>query len=85
MSRFYGAGVPITVETDEAGQPCRIVWEGQVWETVQVADSWRVDEDWWDGRVWREYFRCELILKQLMILVYHDLRIEAWYLQRVYD
>jgi hypothetical protein len=85
MSRFYGAGVPITVETDDAGQPCRVQWEGAAWMDVQVADSWRVDEDWWEGRVWREYFRCQIEPRGDVVLIYLNLRNRSWWLQRVYD
>lgn len=83
MSRFYGVGVPIAVEVDEHGQPCRVQREGTVWVAVQVADSWRVDEDWWEGRVWREYFR--ITTETTVVLVYRNLRDNSWWLQRIQD
>lgn len=85
MSRLYGAGVPITVEVDVLGQPCRIEWEGEVWESVQVADRWRVDEEWWEGRTWREYFKCEIKPEKQLVLIYRNLQDGRWHLQRVYD
>jgi hypothetical protein len=45
---------------------------------------WRIDVDWWRGRVWREYFK--LVTRTgLLVEVYHDLVGGQWYVQRLYD
>ncbi|MCB0209356.1 MAG: hypothetical protein KDJ52_08505 [Anaerolineae bacterium] len=49
-----------------------------------VAKRWRVDQDWWRGRIWREYFK--LTTKTgLLVIIYRDLLTGEWFLQRLYD
>ena len=53
--------------------------------TIQaVARRWRVDQDWWRQRVWREYFKLTT-RTGLLVIIYRDLLSGRWYLQRLYD
>lgn len=84
MTPFWAEGMLVLVEADPLWTPLVMTW-GEAAHPVQVIlDRWRVDEDWWRGRVWREYFR--LITRTgLLVEVYHDLSGDTWWLQRVYD
>lgn len=81
MSRFYGVGIQIEVEVDEQGQICRIECEGQVWESVQETDRWRVDEEWLEKPVRRTYHT--VIVNDAVLLLYQQGL--DWYMQRMYD
>jgi hypothetical protein len=51
---------------------------------VRITRRWRIDVDWWRGRVWREYFK--LVTRTgLLVEVYHDLVGGGWFVQRLYD
>lgn len=84
MTRFWPAGVPVQVTIDGLWMPLTVAWDGETHPVQALIDRWRVDEDWWRGRVWREYFwlttRTGLLLE-----VFHDLTTDGWYLQRLYD
>ena len=84
MSRFWPDGVPIVVTCDELATPLAFVWEGHRHSTERIVDRWRVDEGWWQRRVWREYFQLTT-RSGLLVLIYHDVRAGEWRLQRLYD
>lgn len=84
MTHFWPEGQPIEVEADALWTPLVFTWNGTPHPVQVVLDRWRVDEDWWRGRVWREYF--QLITRTgLLVELFHDLTTRAWYIQRVYD
>jgi hypothetical protein len=83
MTYLWAEGQPIDVKADERGTPRRITWRGRAHPVEQVANRWRVDEDWWCGRIWREYFK--LTTRTGLLVVYHDLLTGDWCLQRLYD
>jgi hypothetical protein len=84
MTRFWPQGRPIIVEADALWTPLVLAWGGRRHPAQVILDRWRVDEDWWRGRIWREYFR--LITRTgLLVEVFHDLRADEWFLQRLYD
>lgn len=84
MSRLWAAGEPIQVDADSSGWPQRIVWAGTQHRIDQISDHWRVDLEWWRGRIWRMYF-VVVTTSGLLIELYHDLLADRWYLQRLYD
>ncbi len=84
MTYLWPQGDPIRVEVDELWQPLRFVWRRQVHPVSAVANRWRVDEDWWRGRVWREYFKL-ITTTGLLVIVFRDLVSGEWYVQRLYD
>jgi hypothetical protein len=84
MTHFWPEGELIQVEADALWTPLHLTWNGGRHPVQVILDRWRVDEDWWRERVWREYFR--LITRTgLLVEVFHDLTTGEWYVQRVYD
>jgi hypothetical protein len=69
---------------DETGTPTQFTWRGQTHVVQAVANCWRLDDGWWRGRVWREYFKVTTDTA-LLVIVYRDLLNKRWYLQQVYD
>lgn len=84
MSRFWPDGVPIAVEYDALATPLVFGWDGHRHVVERVLDRWRVDEGWWQRRVWREYFQLTT-RSGLLVLIFHDVRAQEWRLQRLYD
>jgi len=84
MTHFWPEGQPVEVEADGLWTPLYITWGGERHPVQAILDRWRVDEGWWRGQVWREYFR--LVTRTgLLVEVFHDLAAGDWYMQRVYD
>lgn len=84
MSRFWPHGVPISVTYDELATPITFVWEGHRHPVASILQRRRVDTDWWEQRVWREYFKL-ITASGLFVLIYHDVLAGEWRLQRLYD
>ena len=84
MTHFWPDGQRIEVVMDGLWAPLSFTWNGHPHAVQVLIDRWRVDEDWWRGRVWREYFRLTT-RSGLLLELFHDLRTDAWYVQRVYD
>ncbi len=84
MTHFWPDGDPISVLTDAAGQPVQFTWQGQTHTVQHIANRWRLDDEWWRGRVWREYFKVTTEAGGLMLL-YHNVLGDQWYVQRLYD
>jgi hypothetical protein len=84
VTRFWPDGLPINVIPDDLAAPAIIQWRWRRHSVTRIVKRWRVDEGWWQSRIWREYF--QLITDSgLLLLVYHDVRTGQWRLQRVYD
>ena len=84
MTRLWPEGEPILVQSDVAYTPQVFMWHGHSHRVQAIAKRWRVDVDWWRGRVWREYFKLTAHTG-LLVIVYRDLLTGQWYLQRLYD
>jgi hypothetical protein len=84
MSRFWPDGLPISVTCDALAAPTAFAWADHRHNVFTILERWRVDEGWWRRRVWREYFTLTTHTG-LLVLIYHDVRDDAWRLQRVYD
>lgn len=84
MSRLFGGGEPIRVWRLNGGLPKRFQWNERIHFVQQVANSWRVDVGWWRLRVWRDYYKL-LTTSGLLVIVYHDLLTDAWYLYQLFD
>lgn len=84
MTRLWPQGEPITVESDGLLTPQVFIWREQVHPVQVVAKRWRVDVEWWQQRVWREYFKVTT-QTGLLVIIYRDLLTGSWYLQRLYD
>ncbi len=84
MSRWWPGGDPIRVTADPLGMPQSFIWHDKRHPVVQVTRRWRIDVNWWRGRVWREYFK--LVTRTGMLVeIYRDLLHGGWYVQRLYD
>lgn len=84
MTHLWPQGEPIAVQSDELLTPQAFTWHGQNHPVRQVAKRWRVDLDWWQTRIWREYFKLTT-QTGLLVVIYLDIVSGKWYLQRLYD
>ena len=84
MTYLWPKGSPITVVFDGMYAPQRFTWQGRTHQVKQITKRWRVDQDLWQHRVWREYFKL-LTSSGLLVIIYRDLLTGQWYLQRLYD
>ncbi|MBK9745765.1 MAG: hypothetical protein IPO91_03205 [Chloroflexi bacterium] len=84
MTRLWRTGDPIHAHTDANGDLLSFTWQGQSHVVAIIVNRWRVDLDWWDQRLCREYFKLTTATG-LLVIVYHDLMAEAWCIQRLYD
>ncbi|MEP7288609.1 MAG: DUF6504 family protein [Chloroflexota bacterium] len=71
------------IET-ENGLPQRFTWQGRVHTVSAIANVWRIDDAWWQQRVWQDRFKLTTTTGLLVILS-HDLLSDEWLLIRVYD
>ena len=84
MTYLWPKGKPITVVFDGMYTPQRFTWQGRTHQVNQVTKRWRVDQGWWQKRIWREYFKLSTHTG-LLVVIYRDLLTGHWYLQRLYD
>lgn len=84
MTRFWPEGTLIAVVIQASGRPLRFEWQGQVHQVETIARQWRVDVGWWRVRIWRDYFKLTTD-SGLLVVIYHELLTQQWYLQRLYD
>ena len=84
MTYLWPDGDPIEVQADAMGTPQQFTWRRQAHPVERVARRWRVDVDWWRGRVWREYFKVTT-QTGLLVVIYRDFIGDTWYLPRLYD
>ncbi len=55
-------------------------WSG----TVDPIARWKVETEWWDQPVVREYWKV-LLNNNVLCELYHDLDCDEWFVERVYD
>ena len=84
MTYLWRAGVSIVVDMDDLHAPLSFNQQGNSYVVTQVLTRWRVDEDWWNNRVWREYFKL-ITRDNRLVILFRDLHTGNWYLQRDYD
>lgn len=84
MTRLWDAGERIDMEMGEDGMPLCFTWNNERHAVQSIAKRWRVDIGWWRLRVWRDYYKL-VTTTGLLAVVYHDLALDQWNLQRVYD
>lgn len=71
---------PVAVEADAHGLPQAVLWKGVFTPVAGIADSWRIDDEWWREEIARRYFVVELQGGR-RITLYHDLVADLWYAQ----
>jgi hypothetical protein len=69
---------------DEDGVPMEFTWHGETHPVHLIANQWRIDEGWWDKRIYRDYFKLTTTTG-LLLIVYRDGLSGEWYLQRLYN
>jgi hypothetical protein len=74
------AAVEVTLGAD--GTPCFIT--GAFSGPVDPIARWKVETEWWDVLVIREYWKA-LLNSNLLCELYHDLSRDEWFVERVYD
>lgn len=84
MTYFWAEGSPIQVQPDLWDAPVWFIWEEETHTVWRVVQRWRVDEEWWQARIWREYFRL-ITHSGLLVVVFQNLTTRQWYLERLYD
>ena len=84
MTRLWPAGSVIRVRADELGKPQSFTWQGRNHKVFRVTKRWRVDEEWWKRRIWREYFKMAT-QSRMLVIIYRDLISGEWCLQRLFD
>lgn len=84
MTRLWVSGTPVEVHVTAEEIVRLFVWEGRRHVVQGVANRWRIDLGWWRLRVWRDYFKLHTTTG-LLVILYHDLLTDRWYLQRIYD
>jgi hypothetical protein len=84
MTWLWPRGQRLAVVGNDLAEPLRFTWQGGEHQVADITCSWRVDLDWWQDRVWRDYFKLRTDTG-LLVIVYRDLAQDEWYLQRLYD
>ena len=84
MTRLWPEGDVIEVLSDEGAAPHSLIWQGQTHTINHITRRWRIRSDWWDEPLWREYFKLTTDTG-LLLIIFHDLLTQQWYLQRLYD
>ena len=84
MTYLWPEGVVIEVRANDRLEPEHFIWLGRGHRVQAIANRWRLDQDWWRQRLWREYFKLTTT-DGLLVVIYLDLLGGGWYLQRVYD
>jgi len=81
---YWRGGDPVRNIEVINGVPQRFTWRGQVHEVNAIANVWRIDDAWWQQRVWQDHF--ELITTSgVLLILAHDLLSDEWRMIRVYD
>lgn len=81
---YWRAGDPIKAIDVENGLPKRFTWQGRVHIVSAIANVWRIDDAWWQQRVWQDHFKL-ITTTGLLVILSHDLIIDEWLVIRVYD
>jgi hypothetical protein len=74
------AAVELTLAPD--GSPAFI--SGAISGALDPIARWKVETEWWNRLVVREYWKV-LVGNNLLCELYHDLSRDEWFVERVYD
>ena len=78
-----GQPKPVTVRTDEHGEPVHVRLPGKPARRVAVVrEHWRIDDEWWREPISRAYYALVLSTGAHLTL-YHDLVTDRWFESRV--
>jgi hypothetical protein len=79
LTRLFDPPRGVDVDLGAEGAPSRVDGIPAI-----AANRWLVEVDWWRRPVAREYWKL-VVGDSLLCEVYHDLDLDAWFLERVYD
>jgi hypothetical protein len=74
------AAVELTLAAD--GAPAFIT--GAFGGSIYPIARWKVETEWWNRLVVREYWKV-VVGSSLLCELYHDLDRDKWFLERIYD
>ena len=82
MTRLLSPPTAVQVLLGPGGTPAFIsgAWSG----SVDPIARWKVETEWWQQAVIREYWKV-LLNSSLLCELYHDLTRDEWFVERVYD
>jgi hypothetical protein len=82
MTRLLSPPTAVQVTLNDDGTPAFITgaWHG----TLDPIVRWKVETEWWNKPVVREYWKA-LLNSNLLCELYHDLERDQWFVERVYD
>jgi hypothetical protein len=81
---FWPLGDPVSDVETEAGRPTCFTWQGQMHPVTAIANVWRIDDAWWQQRIWHDNFKL-ITATGLLLILTHDLVQDTWHVRRVYD
>jgi len=84
MTRWWPDGHAVAVVVDTCGTPVRVQRDSDAMAVVQIRSRWRIDEQWWRERIWRDYWLVITDDRQVLTL-YQELPAGGWRLQRLLD
>lgn len=68
------------VDGPDGPRPLWVVWRGQRRRVAQLANEWRVDDEWWRAEIRRHYFTVLLVDGRRLTLFY-DALAHSWWAQ----
>ena len=81
---IWREGTPIQVEGTEQGTPVTFTWNEQTHQVDMLIRQWRIEQGWWQKRLWLAYFRLSTDTG-LLVILYQDLVTGEWFLQGLDD
>ncbi|HEY1456801.1 MAG TPA: hypothetical protein VGG31_09910 [Candidatus Dormibacteraeota bacterium] len=82
MTRLLSPPAIVEVRLAEDGTPSFIT--GAFTGSLDPIARWKVETGWWKEPMVREYWKA-LLNSSLLCELYHDLKRDQWFLERVYD
>lgn len=74
----------LSVEIGSDGTLRTLRFHGRRHDVAAVLNRWRIDEGWWAEHQQRDYLKV-MTRTGWLVVIYHDLVNDGWYLERVQD
>ncbi|HSS93524.1 MAG TPA: hypothetical protein VLR46_05980 [Candidatus Dormibacteraeota bacterium] len=82
MTLLLSPPTPVTITLSSDGTPAFIA--GPFDGHIRSMGRWKVETEWWNRLVIREYWKVQ-IDDDLLCELYHDLVRDEWFVERIYD
>jgi hypothetical protein len=82
VTRLLSPPAIVQMTLSPEGMPSFIT--GEFSGSVDPIARWKVETEWWNQAVVREYWKA-LLNSSLLCELYHDLNSDEWFVERVYD